>query len=119
MMGTAGWNGNHDKAALMKQTILRPPSWKGYFSDATMLPWQLQVTGEPRPHGGSPLGLATMSGKEAGWLQWQLRRVRRNQSPDGEDYSSEVAMMEWWALGLMGAPGATHDDPDTMLRQPC
>lgn len=27
-------------------------------------------------------------------------------------------MMEWWALGLMVAPGATHDEPNTMLKQP-
>lgn len=26
-------------------------------------------------------------------------------------------MMEWWALGLMVAPGATHDEPNTMLKQ--
>lgn len=72
-MGTGGWNGNHDKTALMKQTTLRLPSWNDYFSDTTMLPGQLQVSGEPRPYGGNPLGLATINGKETGRLQRQVQ----------------------------------------------
>lgn len=60
----------------MRETTLRLPSWNSYFSGTTVLPWQLQGTGEPRPGQGSPLRLATMSGEAASWLQGQLQQVK-------------------------------------------
>lgn len=37
-MGQPDWNGNHHrKAALVKETMLRSPSWNSYFREATML----------------------------------------------------------------------------------
>lgn len=59
-----------------------------------------------------------MGRKQAG-CSGNYNELKKKQSPDGEDHSSEVAMMEWWALGLVVAQGATHDEPNTMLRQPC
>ena len=43
------------------------------------------------------------------------KELKKNQSPDGEDYSSEVAMMEWWALGLMVDPDVDKSAHDLVV----